>query len=86
MYEAQSDRYGNTHSLCTTVALAVFLNEEDVDIQSRHRVEEGENTDSDEELSRGRAVSFEEQPFRLRTFTRGHIEPHLMESVCTQKE
>lgn len=83
MYDTQDGPFENTYDLCATVSLAVFLKAEDIDGQSCHRVEEGENTNSDEELSRGRVVTFEEQPIRLRTFTCGRIEPHLMESICT---
>lgn len=69
MNETQNDVIENTYDPCTTVSLMVFFKKEEVDGQSCHRVEEGENPDSDKELSRGRVVTFEEQTLRLGTFT-----------------
>lgn len=69
----------DTHNLGPLVVLAVFLQNETVGGEGCHGVEEGEDSDGDKELSRGRVVPDQEEALAVPPFTGGSVEVHLME-------
>lgn len=75
----------DTHNLGPFVVLAVFLQNETVGREGRHGVEEGEDSDGDEELSRGGVVPDQEGALAVPPFTGGGIEVHLMEPGNKEK-
>ena len=68
-----------THDERALVVLLVFVEEEDVDAERSRGVEEGEDSDGDEELSRGRVVPDQEEALRVNALTGGGIEIHLVQ-------
>lgn len=68
------------------VVFAVFLQDETVEGEGRHGVEEGEDTDGDEELSRGRVVPDQEEALAVLSFTGGSIEVDPMEPDNKEKK
>lgn len=61
------------------VVFTVFIQEETVGGEGCHGVEEGEDTDGDKELSRGRVVPNQEEALAVLSFTGGSIKVDLME-------
>lgn len=74
-----------THDQRTLVVLLVLLKEEDIDTESRRGVEEGENSDGDEELSRGRVVAKQEEALFVTLLAGGGIKILLVESERWRK-
>lgn len=61
------------------VVFAVFLQDETVHGEGCHGVEEGEDTDGDEELCRGRVIPDQEEALAVLSFTGGSIKVDPME-------
>lgn len=74
-----------THNQRTLVVLLVLLKEENIDTESRRGVEEGENSDGDKELSRGRVVAKQEDAFFVTLLAGGGIKILLVESERWRK-
>lgn len=69
-----------THDKRTLVVLLVLLKEEDIDAQSRRRVEESKDANGDKELGRGRVVANQEDTVFVPIPTGGCVKVHLVES------
>lgn len=74
-----------THNQRTLVVLLILLKEEDIDRESGRCVEEGENSDGDKELSRGRVVAKQEDAFFVTLLAGGGIKILLVESERWRK-
>lgn len=68
------------HDLRPFVVFTVFLQDETVDGERCHGVEEGEDTNGDKELSRGGVVPIQEEALAVLSFTGGSIKVDPMES------
>lgn len=76
----------DTYDQRTLVVLLVFLKEEDVDAESSGGVEEGEYTDGDKELGRGRIIANQEETFRVPALAGRSVKIHLMESDVDKRD
>lgn len=71
---------GCTYDQWALVVLLVLFKEEDVNAESRRRVQEGEDADGDKEFGRGGVVASQENPFFILRLTGGGIKILLVES------
>lgn len=75
-----------THNERPPVVLAVLVLKEDVDDGGHEGVQEGKNSDGDEELCRGRVVSGQEDTFSPYPLTHGGFKGHLMQPETGEQE
>ena len=71
-----------THNLGTLLVFPVFLQHEAVNGEGCHGVQEGEDTDGDEELSRGGVVTDQEETLGAFPLAGWGVEVHLMEPTA----